>query len=89
MRETLQPIVTSAANISGVIQGGGVVEEDSQIQENNYEQNDLSEEAGEEEEEQMAVLAKQECMSPGYIIRRQRSSVESFAWDPNYASDVI
>ena len=61
--------------------------DDSVLQENLNNAHDLSDEAG--EEEQMAVIAKQECMSPGYIARRQRSAIESFAWDPNYASDVI
>lgn len=28
-------------------------------------------------------------MSADYIARMQRTAIESFAWDPNYASDVI
>ena len=38
---------------------------------------------------QVAVLEKNEVCSPGFVIRRQRNAVESFAWDPNYASDII
>ena len=37
----------------------------------------------------VAVLEKNEVCSPGFIARRQKSAVENFAWDPNYASDII
>ena len=86
LRENLQPILTGN-NHTSFIQGPANIIDDSILQENLNNAYELSDEAA--EEEQMAVVSKQECMSPGYIIRRQRSSIESFAWDPNYASDVI
>ena len=35
------------------------------------------------------MLQKNEICSPGFVIRRQKQAIESFAWDPNYASDII
>lgn len=35
------------------------------------------------------MVAKLECMSPGFIRQHQKQSISQFAWDPNYASDVI
>jgi len=37
----------------------------------------------------VAVLEKNEVCSPGFVIRRQKNAIESFTWDPNYASDII
>jgi hypothetical protein len=39
--------------------------------------------------EAVEVLEKQECVSPGLIMRNQRKAIEQFAWDSNYASDII
>ena len=35
------------------------------------------------------MLEKNEVCSPGFVIRRQKNAIESFPWDPNYASDII
>lgn len=39
--------------------------------------------------ESVAVLVPNEVCSPGFVMRRQKNAIESFAWDPNYASDII
>jgi hypothetical protein len=40
-------------------------------------------------DDELGVLAKHECMSPGFIKQKQKNSVTKFAWDPNFASDII
>ena len=37
----------------------------------------------------VAVIEKNEVCSPGFVIRRQKEAIDSFTWDPNYASDII
>ena len=88
LRQTLQPIITNQNNIntlnnSSINHGGGIIEDGD-----NYEQTDPNEEP-EGDEDQEIVQSRQECVSPGYIIRRQRNAIVSFQWDPNYASDVV
>lgn len=39
--------------------------------------------------ESVAVHERNEVCSPGFVMRRQKNAIESFAWDPNYASDII
>lgn len=39
--------------------------------------------------ESVAVLEKNEVCSPGFVARIQKNAIESFTWDPDYASDVI
>mmetsp|Transcript_44179 Transcript_44179/g.58639 ORF Transcript_44179/g.58639 Transcript_44179/m.58639 type:complete len:128 (+) Transcript_44179:1547-1930(+) len=39
--------------------------------------------------ESVAVLEKNEVVSAGFVARHQKNAIEAFAWDPNYASDVI
>ena len=40
-------------------------------------------------DDELGVLAKHECMSPGFIWRKRKSSITHFNWDPKFASDVI
>ena len=35
------------------------------------------------------MIEKNEVCSPGFVIRRQKEAIDSFTWDPNYASDII
>ena len=41
------------------------------------------------DEDPVEVIDKQECISPGLIRRFQKKAIESFSWDPSYASDII
>jgi E3 ubiquitin-protein ligase NRDP1 len=40
-------------------------------------------------DEELGILSKHECVSPNFIIQKRKTSICSFAWDPNFASDVI
>lgn len=37
----------------------------------------------------LRVIEKHEMMSPGFIQQKRKDSITQFAWDPNFASDVI
>ena len=39
--------------------------------------------------QQVDVIEKNEVLSAGFVILSQKKAIESFTWDPNYASDII